>query len=102
MPNYAAAHNDLANALKGKGDFDGAIAESREAVRLFPKSARFNFILGDGSAARQRWDESAVYLRRAVQADSGNARYRAELAQALVETALILDHCNNVPGAIVK
>ena len=37
-PNNDVAHANLAAALGGKGDWDGAIAEYRKAVSLNPKS----------------------------------------------------------------
>ncbi len=38
-PNDAAAHNNLGVALGHKGDWDGEIAEYREAVRSNPNDA---------------------------------------------------------------
>lgn len=35
-PNYAEAHGNLGNALYNKGDWDGALAEYREVLRVNP------------------------------------------------------------------
>src|SRR5258706_10395981 len=45
-PNDAEAHMTLGNALEKKGDYDGAIAEYRTAIRLKPNSALAHYNLG--------------------------------------------------------
>jgi Flp pilus assembly protein TadD len=43
---HADAHNNLGAALKGKGDWDGAISEFRTALSLQPDDAWAHFGLG--------------------------------------------------------
>ena len=60
-PDYAAAHNNLGNALRNQGKLDEAVAEFREAIRLKPDNAVTHNNLGNA-------------LRRPGKLDAGRRR----------------------------
>jgi len=84
VPESAEMHNILGSALADKGEFDRAIAEFREALRLEPDSASAHGNLGLALASHQAPEEAVVHLRRSVQLDPGNGRAHYALAGILL------------------
>ncbi len=87
MTTYAGAHKNLDNALRIKGDLEGAIKECREAIRLDPKDGYPHYILGfvyekKGMGVLAA-DEFETYVRLAPSAEfTEKARQKArELRQ---------------------
>ena len=65
-PDYADAHNNLANALKDNGRFDEAIDSYRTAINLRPNSAEFHSNLGNAAQDRGQIEAAAAAYRQAV------------------------------------
>ena len=84
VPESAEMHNILGSALADKGEFDRAIAEFREALRLEPDSASAHLNLGLALASHQAPEEAVVHLRRSVQLDPGSGRAHYALAGILL------------------
>jgi tetratricopeptide (TPR) repeat protein len=63
-PDYAEAHNNLGNALAGKGQLDEAIAEFREALRLKPDYPEAHCNLGHALRQQGRFEEALACLKR--------------------------------------
>jgi spermidine synthase len=84
VPESAEMHNILGSALADKGEFDRAIAEFREALRLEPDSASAHENLGLALASHQEPEEAVVHLRRSVQLDPGSGRAHYALAGILL------------------
>ena len=84
VPESAEMHNILGSALADKGEFDRAIAEFREALRLEPDSASAHANLGLALASNQAPEEAVVHLRRSVQLDPGSGRAHYALAGILL------------------
>jgi len=84
VPESAEMHNILGSALADKGEFDRAIAEFREALRLEPDSASAHENLGLALASHQAPEEAVVHLRRSVQLDPGSGRAHYALARILL------------------
>ena len=84
VPESAEMHNILGSALADKGEFDRAIAEFREALRLEPDSASAHENLGLALASHQAPEEAVVHLRRSVQLDPGSGRAHYALAGILL------------------
>ncbi|PYR27350.1 MAG: hypothetical protein DMF92_16485, partial [Acidobacteria bacterium] len=85
VPESAKMHDILGSALADKGEFDGAIAEFREALRLEPDSASAHGNLGLALASHQAREEAIVHLRRSLQLDPGNSRAHYALAGILLD-----------------
>ena len=64
------------------GNKDDAVGYCQEAVRQQPCGASYG-ALGEAFFASDRMDSALVYLRMAVDSDSGNSRHRFNLANAL-------------------
>ncbi len=84
VPESAEMHDILGSALADKGEFDRAIAEFREALRLEPDSASAHENLGLALASHQEPEEAVVHLRRSVQLDPGSGRAHYALANILL------------------
>ena len=84
VPESARMHDILGSAFADKGEFDRAIAEFREALRLEPDSASAHGNLGLALASHQASEEAVVHLRRSVQLDPGNGRVHYALAGILL------------------
>ena len=62
-PDYSYPRNNLGNALRAKGDVDGAIAEYREALRVKPDYAMAHHNLANALFAKRDLDGAvAAYL----------------------------------------
>jgi spermidine synthase len=84
VPESADLHNLLGIALAEKGQFDGAIVQFREALRLDPDSAKTHWHLGAALASQNAREEAIGYLRRSVQLDSGNGHAHYDLGGSLL------------------
>jgi tetratricopeptide (TPR) repeat protein len=68
-PKYPYLYINLGNALKDKGDLDGAIAEYREAIRLYPQWAIAHYNLGLFLQRKGDLDGAEREIREAVRLD---------------------------------
>ena len=88
-PDNARAHNNLAVALKDRGETDGVITHYRQALRLKPDYALAHHNLGIALAHRGEVDEAIVHYRRALELDSDNADIFSSLGAALTRRGKI-------------
>jgi Flp pilus assembly protein TadD len=58
FPESASLRAGEVNMLLSMGDADAALKEAREALKVFPNSARIEDLLGDALAHRGQWDEA--------------------------------------------
>jgi Flp pilus assembly protein TadD len=65
IKNYAAAHSNLGAALVAQGQYDAAITEFREAIRLKPGDAEVHYNLG---GALKKTAQNAEASREFVEA----------------------------------
>jgi spermidine synthase len=84
VPESADLHNLLGIALAEKGQFDGAIVQFREALRMDPDSAKTHWHLGAALASQDSREEAIGYLRRSVQLDSTNGPAHYDLGGSLL------------------
>jgi spermidine synthase/Flp pilus assembly protein TadD len=84
VPESADLHNLLGIALAEKGQFDGAIVEFREALRMDPDSAKTHWHLGAALASQNAREEAIGYLRRSVQLDPSNGHAHYDLGGCLL------------------
>jgi superkiller protein 3 len=82
-PDSAAAHEDLARALRGAGDLRGATPEYQAVVRLRPDSASAHYALGKVLDERQMIREAAREFQATVRLDPQNSSAYYELGYAL-------------------
>jgi tetratricopeptide (TPR) repeat protein len=76
---------NLGSALESKGDFDNALVQYREALRLNPKSYQAYSNIGKILYEQGRPAEALDYCTRAVQANPGRAPLRNNLGIVLAE-----------------
>ena len=81
-PRSALAHNNLGNALRDKGDLDGAIAEYREAIRLDPRFANAHCNLGNALSDKGDLDGAIAEYREAIRLDPKHVRAHNNLGTA--------------------
>jgi protein O-GlcNAc transferase len=67
MPDDAAAHNNLGNALKDLGRLDDAVASYRRALEIDPDNAEAHSNLGNSLKECGKLDEAVASYRRALQ-----------------------------------
>jgi tetratricopeptide (TPR) repeat protein len=91
VPESAELHNSLGIALARKGEFDTAIAEFRDALRLEPESAITHWHLGAALASRGARAEAIGALRRSVELDPNNGQARYDLATLLLGARQLAD-----------
>jgi spermidine synthase/tetratricopeptide (TPR) repeat protein len=84
VPESADLHNFLGIGLAEKGQFNGAIVQFREALRMDPDSAKTHWHLGAALASQDAREEAIVYLRRSVQLDSSNGPAHYDLGGILL------------------
>ena len=90
---------NLGSALQMKGDFDGALAQYREAIRLNPKSYQAYSDIGKILFELGRPGEALEYCARAVQANPGRATLRNNLGIVLAELGRLDEALNEFAGA---
>jgi predicted membrane-bound spermidine synthase/tetratricopeptide (TPR) repeat protein len=91
VPESAELHNSLGIAFARKGEFDTAIAEFRDALRLEPESAITHWHLGAALASRGARAEAIGALRRSVELDPNNGQARYDLATLLLGARQLAD-----------
>ena len=76
-PDFASAHNNLANSLKDSGRTDEAIAGYRRALEIKPDYANAHNNLGNALLEAGRGEEAVASYRRAfaIQPDYADAHY---------------------------
>jgi tetratricopeptide (TPR) repeat protein len=84
QPDNHAAHDNLGNALWGKGDHDGAIKAYREAIRLKPDNAESHRKLGDMYAAKQQYEDAVAAYGEAIRRKPDLFEAHFGLGRALV------------------
>ncbi|HET6890684.1 MAG TPA: protein kinase, partial [Pyrinomonadaceae bacterium] len=65
-PRESAPHNNLAVKYNDLGQFDKAVAEAREAIRLNPNSTSGYSLLASGYVGLNRFDEAKEIIRQAL------------------------------------
>jgi tetratricopeptide (TPR) repeat protein len=81
----AAAHNDLGLALLERGDLDGAIRHSREALRLDPVHAEAPNTLATALSRRGLAAQSVAVYREALRNRPGDVTFHSNLGTVLAE-----------------
>lgn len=84
-PEYADAEVLLGNALTGLKDFDSAVREIEEAIKVDPSAAAFTS-LGIVQAVRGKNEDAEAAYRKAIQASPQNVVTHLSLAQFLWAT----------------
>jgi tetratricopeptide (TPR) repeat protein len=82
-PRNAAAHTNLACALRDKGDLDGSTASCREAIRLDPTLAIAHNVLGNIRRDQRDLDGAIACYREAVRLDPHLAHSHSNLGTVL-------------------
>jgi Tetratricopeptide repeat len=91
----AGAHNNLGNALVGKGDLRRAVVEFREGIRLYPDLALLHDSLGHALVAMGDVEGSTAELREAIRLDPKLAEMHKNLGDTLAASG-------NLDGAILE
>lgn len=78
------AHNNLGVIRQERGDFDGAAAHFRAALRVRPSYFHAHFNLGKLCLEAGRGDEATGHFRRALEIKPGHAAAHANIGWALV------------------
>jgi TPR repeat/Glycosyltransferase family 9 (heptosyltransferase) len=84
-PDYAEAHNNLGNALRERGEFDGAEACYRRALELKPDYAEARHNLGNAFKSRGHLAEALDCYDRALAIRPDLAQVHLSRAMALLE-----------------
>ena len=79
----ADAHHRLGSALYAKGQYEGAIAEYREAIRLNPDLALAHNGLGSALCAKGQYDAAIAEYRKAIRLNPDYAHAHNNLGLAL-------------------
>ncbi|MBI3845444.1 MAG: tetratricopeptide repeat protein [Planctomycetes bacterium] len=83
-PRSLPARNNLGNALRDKGDFDGAIAEHREVIRVQPDRAMFHSNLGRELQAKGDFGGAVAEFKWAIRLQPNDAYDHDMLGVALM------------------
>jgi len=81
-PNSPLAHHYLATALFNTQDFQAAITEFRQTVRLEP-TARNHYYLAACLMSMNRYDDALAELETAARLEPGQSLYRARKQELL-------------------
>jgi tetratricopeptide (TPR) repeat protein len=84
-PNYAEAHNNLANALLQKGKMDEAIAHCQQALLIKPDYAEAHINLGIALLQKGDADEAITQFQTALQIKPDYAEAHYNLGNALLQ-----------------
>ena len=88
-PDYAEAHNNLGNALAGRGQFDEAIAHFRKALEIKPDYVEAHNNLGIVLADRGQVEEAIDHYQQALAlALARNDRAKADALRASIRLLL--------------
>ena len=82
-PDYAEAHNNLGNALAGRGQVDEAIAHYQKALEIKPDYAEAHNNLGNALAGRGQIDEAIAQYQKAMEIKPDYAEAHNNLGSAL-------------------
>jgi Flp pilus assembly protein TadD len=82
-PGNPAAHYNLANALRDKGDVDGALVQYQETIRLEPRDSRAYLNLGVLLQRKGDADGAVAAYQEARRLNPRDARARNNLGSAL-------------------
>lgn len=82
-PSNYRAHNNLGNALKGRGDVRGALGHYREALQIKPDFGDAHNNLGNALMRQGKLDEAIAHLQKAVRFEPGYASAYNNLGVAL-------------------
>jgi tetratricopeptide (TPR) repeat protein len=74
-------HCALGDALLNSGDYDGAIKEYAESLRLKPDDAGSHSALGDALGGKEDWDGAIKEYREAIRLEPNNADAHHSLAE---------------------
>jgi tetratricopeptide (TPR) repeat protein len=82
-PESPRARLNLGRALAGKGEFDHAVIQFSEALRLKPNHAKAYNNLGAALANQKKYEQAIVQYRRALQINPNYAKAHNNLGAAL-------------------
>jgi tetratricopeptide (TPR) repeat protein len=94
-PSSSAAHSNWGNALKAKGDYDGAIGHYAKALQLDPKGAKVHYIWGNALLAKGENDGAIGHYAKALDLDPKDALAHVGWGDALAakrDYARAIDH----------
>ncbi len=77
------AHSLLGTALADRGQFDGAMAQYQEALKIKPNFDSAHLALGGALAGRGQIDEAMAHYRKVLETHPDNAEAHIALANAL-------------------
>lgn len=98
-PHYAEAHNNMANALKDKGDLEAAIASYQEAIRLKPDYAEAHNNMGTVLLAQGHAEAAIASFERAIELKPDYARACNNMAAAHNDLGMELSSQGDFAGA---
>ncbi len=88
-PNKARPHVEVGNALKKRGDLNGALAEYKRGVELDPDFDRAHYNLANALSAAGRLKEAEFHYLQALRIDPGYAKAHNNLGLLLAKTGRI-------------
>ncbi len=92
-PQFALAYNDRGWGKYLRGDYDGALADATESLRLTPDSASTHHTRGSAYAAKGDVANACADFSRALELKLENQEYAAQARQYIAE------HCDASPGS---
>jgi superkiller protein 3 len=97
---YAAAYNNLGNALSDQGKLEEAIAAYRQAIQLDPKYAYAYYGLGNALSDQGKLEEAIAAYRQAIQLDPKYAYAYNGLGAVLYDQGKLAVRYNNLGIAL--
>ena len=82
-PENAWVHGNLADFLLNRRDFEGAVQQAEQAVRLAPRDPAAHRLLGLALVAQLRWDDATAQFQASLEIDPTNDETRTYLTRAL-------------------
>jgi Flp pilus assembly protein TadD len=84
-PDYASWHDQLAIALRDRGDSEGEVAEYRAVLRLRPDDAWAHWNLAQALDAKGEKQAALEEFRKASELDPGNKHFREDYQRLSIE-----------------
>ena len=81
-PSDALAYDNWGRALAAKKDYDGAIAQLRQAIKFDPKNPTYYDNWGEALATKKDYDGAIAKYQQVIKLDHTNELFRADLEAA--------------------